>query len=457
MTHQELKSTDISEYSSIVIDSLWEQAGHSQKIITPPSDDSITPAPENKTKTPPKKVEPPSNGKLKISKIKGLKKIDQGKINTQKEDSPLDKFRKKSATKLNTNGKGSNVIAKKLAENRMKVKSRMDQLKREQTVAPKEESLLDLRNKGLNQLKRKNQQTLNRWKAKVAETYKRWSQAREQYIKRIPQYQEATFDILESHYEKIAPAKLKKPLTKAIKNEYHIIPNALDLPIRDQGKRPTCAAFTGIRAMETLINGKGKELDLSEQYFYWSSKPKCQRFPCARRGSWISNAYASSVNSRQTDIPLDRDCPYRKTPVQGNETQIPLSQQCDRGVAKVEKFRKLYSLDELYTALSNNSPIIAGFKLSPNFYRTKGLVTYQDSFKRGSTDSHAAGHALLLIGHMKLPPKMHNKEGKICFVVANSWGEGWGRGGFGCLTESWVKNYRVSNPFVALDKVRYKE
>ena len=72
-------------------------------------------------------------------------------------------------------------------------------------------------------------------------------------------------------------------------------------------------------------------------------------------------------------------------------------------------------------------------------------------------DSHSAGHALLLIGYMKLPKSMHDSEGDICFITANSWGEGWGRGGFGCLTENWIKNYRVDNAFIALNKIEVQE
>ena len=309
----------------------------------------------------------------------------------------------------------------------------------------------------MSKLKKKNLKTYSNWKSQVQKTYQRWANARQEYIKKVPQYKEATFEFVESNYKSYSKEKLNKPLSKAISSDYHLIPGSVDLPIRDQGRRPTCAAFTGVRAIETLINGTGKEVDLSEQYFYWASKPRCQQFPCSRRGSWVVKGFNRSAESYKPDIPLDSECSYKKAAVNGNETQTPLDRSCKRGVAQVGAYRSLYTIDDVYASLSNNSPIIAGFKLSPNFYKTKGLVTYKESIKKGSMDSHAGGHALLLIGHMKLPPQLHQQEGKLCFIVANSWGEGWGRGGFGCLTERWMQAYRVDNPFIALDRVSFKE
>ena len=42
---------------------------------------------------------------------------------------------------------------------------------------------------------------------------------------------------------------------------------------------------------------------------------------------------------------------------------------------------------------------------------------------------------------MKLPQKYWAQEGKMCFIIANSWGKGWGLGGHACLTETWVQNH----------------
>jgi C1A family cysteine protease len=52
---------------------------------------------------------------------------------------------------------------------------------------------------------------------------------------------------------------------------------------------------------------------------------------------------------------------------------------------------------------------------------------------------------------MKIPSSLN--EGKVCFITANSWGVGWGKGGHACLSEKWVKNFRFNIPFLAVEKV----
>lgn len=92
-------------------------------------------------------------------------------------------------------------------------------------------------------------------------------------------------------------------------------------------------------------------------------------------------------------------------------------------------------------------------KLTPNFYINEGMVTMDDSEKNGSVDSHAMGHAYLAVGIMELPEKLHSKEGKFCLVVNNSWGKGWGAGGYACLTENWLLKFRLPSSFVAVSSV----
>ena len=108
-------------------------------------------------------------------------------------------------------------------------------------------------------------------------------------------------------------------------------------------------------------------------------------------------------------------------------------------------------------ALKRNEPVVAGFKLSSNFYENNGLITLMNSRSKGKLDEHANGHAVLLIGYIKLPPALEKRgEGKLCFVTANSWGEGWGQGGYACLTEAWVRQHRIKNAFMALNSAKLK-
>jgi hypothetical protein len=123
------------------------------------------------------------------------------------------------------------------------------------------------------------------------------------------------------------------------------------------------------------------------------------------------------------------------------------------GVVKVESFRPLAGYYDVVDALQRNQPVVGGLKLSPNFYTTQGLIKYSDRYVGGSTDGHAAGHAVLFIGHMELPASLQNEEGRHCLIISNSWGEGWGSGGHACVTEKWFEQYHIPNAFMAVESV----
>ena len=267
--------------------------------------------------------------------------------------------------------------------------------------------------------------------------------------------------MIQKHLQSKPALQLEKvePLV-ALPQKPFVISRAFGPIIKNQKWRPTCSAFAAIRGIEILLAQMGKEhQSLSEQYFYWLSKPKCQKVPCQTKGSSATFGLSASSKSPLPDIPLTNNCPYNQSSEKGNETQIPLPPSCFQGFAQIKDFSFITSgkTEEVIKALQNNFPIIVGLKLSSNFYKNKGLVLMKDISQEGNLDLHAKGHAVLLIGHMKLPSKLHKTEGKVCFLTANSWGTGWGIGGHACLSERWVAHhmkYQRSKYFVVLKKAR---
>lgn len=222
-----------------------------------------------------------------------------------------------------------------------------------------------------------------------------------------------------------------------------LVAGAFDVPIRDQGQRGTCAAFSGVRALELLAAQNQVSVDLSEQRFYANARPECARQSCADGGTWAGTGFEISAKSKGYDQALESSCPYVPTPVVGNDTQTPLAASCGRGVARVTGVRGVRTYGELLATLESNRPVVLGTKLSENFFKAKsGLVTLADALKAPKASGmHAAGHAYLAVGYVKLPASMQRSEGGTCIVVANSWSEGWGRGGYACLTEQWLAKH----------------
>jgi hypothetical protein len=304
----------------------------------------------------------------------------------------------------------------------------------------------------LNKWQNTSKSTLNKWYAEKAKILNGWKKAKKVYKKNLPTYKKNLVN-----FESFGSSRMRRDRsntlnTKVIGNNYMTIPKAFFSNVNDQGRRPTCAAFAATRALEISLAQSGTEQKLSEQYFYYASKPRCQSSPCSKKGSWALNAFNKSKSSNSPDLPLDKDCPYKKQARSGNETQVPLRNGCFQGRHKVTQFTKAQSLSSIISQLDKGAPVVSAFKLSPNFYTNKGVILYKDSRKSGKMNSHAAGHAVLLIGYMKIPKSLN--EGNICFITANSWGTGWGKGGHACISEKWVKNYRFPIPFLAVNSVR---
>lgn len=315
------------------------------------------------------------------------------------------------------------------------------------TIATKAESSSS--KSQIEQWREETKQVQEGWKKEILEQRKMWQQEQEIFLGRLKIYKENTFKL---------PVKVEKIVEKKIPRvtQGHVINAAFDVPIRDQKNRPTCSAFAGVRALEIILAQNKKMKDLSEQYLYWASKPNCQNSPCEEKGSWVVNGYRYSQQKKIVDIPLEASCAYKEDNLDENETQTPLTPACQVGSVKVAGFEGVRTLMDVIETLKKDTPVIISTKLTSNFYVNDGFITYADSQKDSSIamDDHAKGHAYLAIGYLELPEKYKNTEGSFCLLVANSWGKGWGAGGYGCLTEKWLTTYRTPSTFIAVTGVR---
>ncbi len=297
---------------------------------------------------------------------------------------------------------------------------------------------------------------LEKIKNKVIKDHKEW---KKKYVKELQELakKQKKFDGKIDDYKKVVSEvplimpvekkELKRTIQNKITKEHFVLHESFTLKVKDQSVRPTCSAFAGVRALEILLSQNEIDWDLSEQFFYWSSKEECQTSPCNRKGSWVGHGLEYVRN--QQGVPLEKDCPYIFFNKNNNETQVPLSKTCSNARVKVKDYQYLENLDQVIKHLNRGKPVIASIKLSPNFYSNKGLVLSSEKNKGSSMDQHGAGHAVLIVGHIKLPKVLN--EGSVCFVTANSWGEGWGVNGHACLSEKWMLEHRKTNPFVVVD------
>ena len=353
---------------------------------------------------------------------------------------------KKINPKVVPHNKGKDIIAAQLKANRDKLKQIRQQRKEQQKNKPttfngKIRALHQEAFTKLKGLKKKEQSTLLKWRNE-----------RDSFLKQLPKIKKSLIDIPKDSSP--IPTKLKTQLlTEKKPKSFFIVDGAFENQISHQGFRPTCSAFAGIRAVEILAKQQGKDIDLSEQYFYWSSKPECQSRKGSRRGSWVTRGFDYSLNTRGQDIPLASTCKYNSDDIKNNQTQIPLARSCKGGVARIRGYERLKTINELYEQLNANKPVILGLTLSENFFNNRGFVFSSQAKEQSNRNEHALGHAVTAVGYMKLPKKLSPQEGRVCFIIANSWGRGWGKGGYSCVSEKWISRFRSSNSFVALTEI----
>ena len=223
----------------------------------------------------------------------------------------------------------------------------------------------------------------------------------------------------------------------------YLIPGVEKVPVRDQGLRGTCAAFTGVGMVEYAAlndanggNGDLATLDLSEQKFYYDSKPDCQDGSCSTssQGSWYGTGMDASARAADLNIPLEANCPYKNRP-DDNDVQAPLRSSCDKGAVKLEEVTAWCGVEELIELLHEGYAVPYASPLSSNWETNDGLITKAD-FKAEGESVHAGGHAYLIVGYRELPDMP--EEGGICFMIKNSWGDGWGVKGYSCMTLGWM-------------------
>ena len=255
----------------------------------------------------------------------------------------------------------------------------------------------------------------------------------------------------------VANTAQERPSKSRGKRSLVLVEGAMSVPIRNQGSRGTCASFTGVRAMEIAMAQENRLQDLSEQYFYWLAKPKCR--PCSKDGSMYSVGLEYSAAKSKANIPLEASCPYKSKSKKRNRTFHPMPNKCKKGVVKAGPMTHI-KYKGIQRALKNDKPVMVVIKsLTANFDHSKGLVTYKGSQKRDKKwknwkkTKRNVGHAVLLVGYMKIPRKYQRAEGKHCYIVANSWGTGWGKGGYSCVTQKWMDKNLDRNWLFTLNSV----
>jgi len=180
-------------------------------------------------------------------------------------------------------------------------------------------------------------------------------------------------------------------------------------PVKDQGGCGSCVSFCTTATVESMASiEKGQLLDLSEAdlHFCSSHGPNC--------GGWWPIDAINQVKIR--GIPDEACFPYSTA-----FDPPPPSPKCiigpnrDARAVKVTDSNILFNVVDRKNYLSNVGPCCAVFHVFNDFFSYGGGVYHH------VTGDEVGLHCVQVIGY---------SEAEQCWICKNSWGVGWGVGGF---------------------------
>lgn len=214
-------------------------------------------------------------------------------------------------------------------------------------------------------------------------------------------------------------------LTETAKNGFDFRNDAI--PIRHQGERNTCVAFSVLRCVEYCRHGnnEGTPFDLSEQYLYWHMKA-VDGHP-GRSGSTIT---AGLQQISGLGSCLEASCPYEATAAdeeeKGTEPQpaedlrneasghrLDLSNCIERVAPK--------DVEGLKVLLANKIPIAFGMAVFKSVMESDPVKNDGLLHLPPTTEEDDGAHAVMLVGY----GVDDAVPGGGYFVFDNSWGTQW--------------------------------
>lgn len=190
-------------------------------------------------------------------------------------------------------------------------------------------------------------------------------------------------------------------------------------PVRDQHQRPTCLAFAASDAHAAL---RGAWDPLSCDYAFYHAQKRAGRSP--HDGALLSSMLETL---REDGQPTEKAWPYSALlPSNLAQWQPPpgITELFQRaGEASTD------TVDAIIAELDRDRPMLALIRLSRSFdwipadHIVDPAANEQPELLRR--------HAVVAVGHGET-------KGQRAILIRNSWGDGWGDGGHGWLTEKFL-------------------
>lgn len=235
----------------------------------------------------------------------------------------------------------------------------------------------------------------------------------------------------ESFVEKVTAANALLSMKEA-----HIIESSV--PVHHQGGLGSCVAhgvISGFQIVDTRPTGVSDSVmnalegrpyrAFSRLFLYWVSRRR-DGMEMLDDGTYVRSAFKSL---KTTGLPLEDVWPYDESLFAKQPTLEAFEAGYDRRLTGFYRITTSGSkrLDDVEWAIRADHPVVFGTKVGQAFveYAGENVVWHPTSRPIG-------GHCMCIDGVRT------NDEGEREFRLRNSWGTGWGQGGFAWAAEDWI-------------------
>ncbi len=218
---------------------------------------------------------------------------------------------------------------------------------------------------------------------------------------------------------------------------------ALELHAKNQGRRPSCAVFAVVSALEFLrAENTGQAEKLSEEYLIWATGKTLQRAGADAPGLTGEDADAGFALTevvtalRSYGIPLYDEMPNtigrtsNLTADPPPEVVTAARQRTQVGVHLVPGRDNATLLNNIVHALNAGLPVAIGTGWPRFFNMRAALLNTQDPIP-------GYGHAVTLVGYTSETGRIEDAT----FIFRNSWGANWGANGYGYATYAYLAKH----------------
>jgi hypothetical protein len=213
---------------------------------------------------------------------------------------------------------------------------------------------------------------------------------------------------------------------------------ALELHAKDQGRRPSCAVFAVVSALEFIhAENTGQADKFSEEYLVWATGRSIQRpgVPLTGEDADAGFALTEVVTALRTyGIPLQKQMPNtigRTSNIAAEPTPEVIAAARSRAQVAVHHVPgrdTATQLNNIVHALNVGLPVAIGTAW-PRFTNMRAAML--------NSQEPSYSHAVTVVGYRSPTGRLEDAT----FIFKNSWGAAWGANGYGFATYAYLAKH----------------